>query len=208
MLAVGGAAALLREREVPPSKTGSSAAAPTESARVARVVDGDTVRLESGDDVRLVGIDCPERGEPFHDEAKSLAARLLEGRPVTLEFDEERLDRYGRLLAYVFAGDDPAAREFANEALVRAGLAWCYEVAPNTRHRDRLRAAQDEARRERRGVWADGTAGAEGEVIASASGRFHRPSCASVASIKAPVRHPSRSAALDAGLAPCRQCKP
>lgn len=203
MLGVGGVAAYLRGRGDAPA----SAAAATETARVRRVVDGDTLKLESGDDVRLLGIDCPEKGEPFHEEASLFLSRLVaDGRDVTLEFDAERRDRYGRLLAFVFV--ERAASESANEALVRAGLAWCYEVAPNRRHRDRLRAAQDEARRERRGVWADALAGAPGEVIASGTGRFHRPDCASVPSIKAPVRHPSRAAALDAGLTPCRQCKP
>src|SRR5688572_21511890 len=59
-----------------------------ERARVARVVDGDSVRLAGGEDLRLIGIDCPERDEPFHDEATRLAREMLEGKEVALEYDK------------------------------------------------------------------------------------------------------------------------
>jgi micrococcal nuclease len=195
------------------SKGSPSEATPPLRDRVARVVDGDTFRLASGDDVRLVGIDCPEKGEPYCDEATRFAEGIALSRDVRIEFDKERRDRYGRLLAYVFVTNAGGRETFVNERLVREGLAFCFEVSPNTRHSERLRAAQDAARREKTGVWANALAGAAGEVVASSSGRatgrrFHRPDCPSVRSIKSPLRLASRAAALDAGLSPCRQCKP
>jgi len=192
-----------------PAQTGPRQGAPAagaageRTARVERVIDGDSLRLASGEDVRLIGVDCPERGEPFHDEASSRTRSLVLGREVVIELDREARDRYGRLLAYVHSGKD----RLVNETLVREGLASCYEVPPNVKHAARLRAAQDTARRERRGIWSAEPV-AEGDVVASRSGRFHRPGCPAVASIRDPVRYTARDAALDAGLSPCRNCKP
>ena len=96
---------------------------------VSRVVDGDTVEISSSidgmEDVRLIGVDTPEtvdpgeEVEPYGPEASSLATRELTGREVELEFDEERIDSYDRLLAYVYTTD---GRMF-NEELVAKGYA-------------------------------------------------------------------------------------
>jgi micrococcal nuclease len=131
---------------------------PTDTnALVTRVVDGDTVevRFRGRDlDVRLIGIDTPESvapGQPV--ECYALAAsrftrRELEDERVRLEFDVERLDRYGRTLAYVWRGP-----ELFNETLVRLGYAFVATFPPNVRYVDRLRDAQREARADERGVW-------------------------------------------------------
>ncbi len=74
-------------------------------ARVAYVVDGDTIRLASGTYVRLIGIDTPERGRPFYQAAKRHLDRLVDGqvRLVNPASTDDR-DRYGRLLRYVRDG--------------------------------------------------------------------------------------------------------
>jgi len=90
-----------------------------------RVVDGDTLLLEGGERVRLLGVDAPElaregrAGEAGAKEAKEFLRRLAEGRRVRLELDGEPKDKYGRTLAYVFTEEG----EMANEELIRAGLA-------------------------------------------------------------------------------------
>lgn len=141
---------------------------------VARVADGDTVTIRLPEGlrlVRLIGVDAPE----VHDsprlrrevERSRLAratitamgraardfveARLL-GRQVSLEYDVEHHDRYGRLLAYVWLPDGT----LFNAELVRAGYARPYTVPPNVRYVARLRALGEEARQERRGLWNDG----------------------------------------------------
>jgi micrococcal nuclease len=72
--------------------------------RISRVVDGDTIELnksiEGSDTVRLIGIDAPEECQPLGKDAAHLST--WQDEPVKLEFDEERKDRYGRLLAYVY----------------------------------------------------------------------------------------------------------
>lgn len=85
---------------------------------VTQVVDGDTIDLDSGDTVRLVGIDTPERGECGFGPAQSALKRLVLGKEVTLVESDEDADKYGRLLRYVEVGDlDVGLR------LIRKGLA-------------------------------------------------------------------------------------
>jgi micrococcal nuclease len=107
-------------------------------ALVTRVIDGDTVEVRIGDesdDVRYIGIDTPETvkpGEPvqcFGKQASTANRRLVEGRRVLLVFDRERRDTYGRLLAYVYAGE-----VFVNARLVRGGYARTLTIPPNVAH--------------------------------------------------------------------------
>lgn len=85
---------------------------------VTRVVDGDTVELANGEDVRIVGIDTPERGECGYDEATAMMERLVLGQRVRLTRSDEDRDRYDRLLRYVDVG-----RRDAGLAQIEAGLA-------------------------------------------------------------------------------------
>jgi endonuclease YncB( thermonuclease family) len=137
--------------------TSTSGGSPPSNALVTRVVDGDTVEVDFRGrtlTVRLIGIDTPESvapGEPvrcFAIAASSYTTERLEGERVRLQFDVERIDPYGRTLAYVWLGG-----ELYNETLVRAGYAFVTTYPPNVRHVDRFRAAQREARSADRGVW-------------------------------------------------------
>ena len=128
------------------------------SARVERVVDGDTivVRLDGRSErVRYIGVDTPESvkpGVPVQCFAKAAAAenrRLVGGREVRLSYDAEAHDRYGRLLAYVWRGD-----LLVNAELVRLGYGKPLEIAPNLAHAAQLRRLASAARRERRGLWS------------------------------------------------------
>ena len=138
---------------------GSNGLAPgdTVSARVVRVVDGDTIEVSIGgreDDVRYIGVDTPETvkpGEPvqcFGPEASEFNHDLVEGRTVELEFDRELRDAYDRLLAYVFVGD-----EMVNEELVAGGYARTLEIEPNTSRAEQLSALEERAGREGLGLW-------------------------------------------------------
>lgn len=117
-----------------------------------RALDGDSilVRFPSGLEVetRLLSIDCPEKGQPFADAARSFTHARIAGREVTLTTGEDQRDRYGRLLA--FASVDGTS---LNEELLARGLAVAYVVPPNTEHVDELLAAQEEAHRLGLGVW-------------------------------------------------------
>lgn len=129
------------------------------TATVTEVVDGDTINISpainGNDEVRLIGMDTPETKdpseeiEPYGPEASAYAVSKLSGVDVELEFDEERTDQYGRLLAYVYA----AGRPMFNVELVEKGYAQAYPYPPNTRYEDRFAAAQDEARSAGLGIW-------------------------------------------------------
>ncbi len=125
-----------------------------EEARVLRVIDGDTVvvAIEGRNRrVRYVGINTPERDEPCSDAATAANRRLVGGRRVTLVRDTEDVDRYGRLLRYIYVGDT-----FVNEVLVRDGFAENFVWEPNTRFADHFRALEAEARAAGRGCHPTG----------------------------------------------------
>lgn len=136
---------------------GLLAAGASETVDVKRALDGDSLLLVDGRQVRLIGVNAPELGkdgaphQPLAVEARALTARHTEGRRVTLDFDRERLDRHGRTLAYVSV----SGADDLQDMLVRSGLAWFVAVAPNLARVARYRAAEDEARANRRGIWAD-----------------------------------------------------
>lgn len=129
------------------------------TVRVTRVVDGDTVRIspavEGIDEVRFIGLDTPETKEPgcavqpLGSDATEFTTRELQGKEVDLEFDEDREDRYDRLLAYVHNDG-----EMFNETLLEEGYAQVYIVAPNDRYQDRFEKAQAEAQAAERRIWA------------------------------------------------------
>ncbi len=131
-------------------------------AQVTQVIDGDTIRADYAgvnESIRLIGIDAPETGEPFSDEAKSALQSLVGAKTVELEFDVTQRDQYGRLLAYVWVGS-----KMANAEMLRQGLATLYTVPPNVKYVSTFQAAQDEAQQAKRGVWG-GSAASPLEIV-------------------------------------------
>ncbi len=127
----------------------------SEPVRVVRVVDGDTLLLEDGVRVRLLGVDTPETKrpdhpvEPFGPEASAFTREFIGSRPITLQYDRERRDRFGRVLAYVFVGD-----QLLNEELIRAGLSRAETRFPFSQSMKRcFQAAEEFARESGHGIW-------------------------------------------------------
>lgn len=124
--------------------------------RVERALDGDSLLLADGRQVRVLGINTPEFGhdgapaQPLAEAAHRRAQQLVQGRRVRLRFGPEREDHYGRLLAYV---ELPEGRDL-EQVLLEEGLAWLVAIAPNVAHVEAYRAAEARARTARRGVWA------------------------------------------------------
>lgn len=128
------------------------------SATVVHVVDGDTLVAAFHDGhaetVRVLGVDTPETVDPrkpvqcFGPQASAYAKARLSGRSVRLEFDVERRDRYGRLLAYVLVDG-----ERYEDDLLHRGLARLLVIAPNGAHARTMLAEELEARRAGRGLW-------------------------------------------------------
>ena len=128
----------------------------SEWREVVRVVDGDTLLLDGNERVRLIGVNTPESVDPrravesFGKEASAFTRRLAEGRRVRLQFDHERRDRYGRILAYVYLEDGM----FLNAEIIRQGFGFAYTRFP-FQYMEEFRAYEREARDKRRGMWAE-----------------------------------------------------
>lgn len=125
--------------------------------QVVRVIDGDTIKIEGDKVVRYIGIDTPETVHPskpvqcFGKEASDKNRELVEGKEVKLEKDVSETDKYGRLLRYVWLGNDM----LVNEYLVREGYAQSSTYPPDVKYQDRFLEAQRLAREEKKGLWGD-----------------------------------------------------
>jgi micrococcal nuclease len=180
---------------------------------VKQVYDGDTLSLSTGEQVRYVGVDAPEidhqggKSDFLAHEARQFNAKLVQGKQVRLEFDEERNDHHGRLLAYVFLENG----DMVNELLVRKGFARVLPKPPNLKYFSLLLDAQRRAMAEKAGIWQKEPQRPERNYIGnSASYRFHRPSCPFGKAVAGRHRVLFESAhrASWEGYSPCRQCKP
>jgi len=126
-------------------------------AKVIRVYDGDTIGLDNGESVRYIGIDTPETHHPYRPveflgkEATKVNKGLVEGKKVYLEFNIERRDKYGRLLAYVFLEDGT----FVNAELARLGYAYTMTIPPSVKYVELFRKVTREAREHKRGLWQE-----------------------------------------------------
>ena len=122
---------------------------------VVRVIDGDTIELDSGEIVRYLDVDTPETVHPskpvecFGPEATQRNIELVQGRYVRLDIPTERTDKYGRLLAYVYTNDG-----FVNGALVWGGYAYARSYGESGSLYDTLVQLEDGARTKQKGLWA------------------------------------------------------
>ncbi|MDH3694167.1 MAG: thermonuclease family protein [Gammaproteobacteria bacterium] len=126
------------------------------SAKVDWVADGDTVRLDDGSKVRLLGINTPELAkdgkpaEPLAKEARQFLRQLIDKQTIQIITSKQTYDKYGRLLAYVFHDDTDVQVE-----LLKQGLASVIAIPPNVRMADRYLAAETEARYSEIGIWGN-----------------------------------------------------
>jgi endonuclease YncB( thermonuclease family) len=132
-----------------------TAAADQIEGKVVGVADGDTITILDDQKVqhkiRLMGIDAPEKGQPFGDASKKSLSDLAFGQSVTVDFNKR--DRYGRVIGKVIRnGKD------LNVEQIRRGLAWHYKQYQNEQELDdRSLYANEEylAQKDHRGLWAD-----------------------------------------------------
>jgi micrococcal nuclease len=134
-----------------------------ETVTVTWVYDGDTLRLEDGRKLRLIGINAPEVGhhqkqdEPFAQAATQALIQLIDAskRQIGVQYDQERLDRHGRLLAHIYTNEDLSI----NAQMIRKGLAAAITVSPNVWNAECYYQAEQEARNQSLGIWKDDTLG-------------------------------------------------
>jgi len=125
-----------------------------DTIKVTRIIDGDTIELETGEKLRYIGIDTPETVDPrrgvecFGKEANEKNKELVLGKEVRLEKDVSDTDRYDRLLRYVYVDNT-----FINLELVRLGYASASSYPPDVMYQEAFREAEREAREAKRGLW-------------------------------------------------------
>lgn len=130
-----------------------------QKAKVSRIIDGDTIQLESGQKVRYIGIDTPETVDPRRDpqcfgkEASLRNQELIENKEIYLEKDVSETDRYGRLLRYIYLEENDIS---INEQLVKEGYAVASSYPPDVKYQEKFKTAEQEARENQKGLWQEG----------------------------------------------------
>lgn len=126
----------------------------SQGVTVSAVIDGDTVKLSSGESVRLIGINTPESGQQCYTEAKSKLTDMVLQKEIRLEKDVEDKDQYGRLLRYIYVGN-----LFVNLEMVKSGYAAAYPYGENAKYDSEFSAAQEQAQQNHIGcMWPQASA--------------------------------------------------
>ena len=190
-----------------------------------RVIDGDTIVLDGNETVRLIGVDTPETKDPrkpveaFGQEAYEFTKSLVEGKKVRLEFDQEKIDKYGRTLAYVYLDDGT----FLNAQIIMQGYGHAYTVHP-FKYMENFRNYERMARERGLGLWGqqDETPAAQPKTTAApkkstasdesvtvyitrTGAKYHRAGCRYLSKSMIPI---SLKDAVARGYAPCSVCNP
>jgi len=174
------------------------------------VNDGDTIVLTNGWRVRYIGINAPEidhenqKAQPYGYLARSFNKKLVLSQEIVLEFDEERHDRYGRLLAYIYLADG----SFLNSRMLENGMAYYLYRRPNVKYDKRLLKKQQDAMRAQKGLWHNWKE-EKGKYIGNQkSRRFHLVACPNAKNIKRKNRttFSTKWDAFYVGYAPAKNC--
>jgi micrococcal nuclease len=119
-------------------------------AKVTRVIDGDTIVIDTGQHVRYIGMNTPEleSSECYATEASEINKNLVLGKTVKLEKDVSETDKYGRLLRFVYVDDT-----FVDDYLVKDGAAKIMTVPPDVEYKDEFFQSQNYAKENKLGLW-------------------------------------------------------
>ncbi len=120
------------------------------TAKVERVIDGDTIVLTTGTVVRYVGITSPENHEAFDQESTEFNKKLVENKTVQLEYDSYKADKFGRILAYVIVDRKNVSVELARHGLAQAVI---YQKRKPFVYQDQILKAQTYAKKKKLGMW-------------------------------------------------------
>lgn len=185
--------------------------------QVTRIIDGDTVEIRYDGKLRsvvLIGVDTPETVHPqkpveaFGSEATAFTRNLLLGESVYLRFDGDRMDKYGRLLAYLYRAPDGL---FVNLEVVRQGYGKVYTVFP-FKHKALFQHYGGQAQQAGRGLWSAGQQQVQPEevprtqtvYITRTGSKYHRSSCRYLKYSKIPVSLEKAKQSYG----PCSVCRP
>ena len=179
-----------------------------ERAIVKRVIDGDTIELASGEKVRYIGADAPEVVHPskpvyYGREALHYNRGLVEGKEVRMEFDVERKDKYGRLMAYVYLADGT----FVNAELIRLGYAKASRYPSNIKHEEEFLELEKKAESDGRGLWGKPKPPEPDNAvyITKTGNKYHSAGCRYLKKCVIPIE---KDLAERCNYGPCSRCNP
>ena len=185
--------------------------------RCTGVIDGNTILLSNREKVHLIGVVAPEPKDPkkpadyYGRESFAFTRKMVEGKPVRLEYDLQQRDKHGMLLAYVYLLDGT----FLNAEIIKQGYGHAYTQFP-FKYLDQFRQYEKEAGKAKRGLWADEVPHEARKLIqeqyvgSKQLKHYHLPHC-TIAQKLTPAdsrQFISVKEAVDAGYAPCKICKP
>jgi len=125
-------------------------------AEVVYVIDGDTIEIDSGERVRLLGIDTPEMDECYYQEATEFVREQLAGQSVRLVTDATDQDEYGRLLRQVFIiSGEGGVEVHLNLRLLQGGYAEVLPIPPDRAYREVFKEAEENAKANGLGRWSE-----------------------------------------------------
>lgn len=151
-----------------------------ESLVVKKAYSGNSIKL-IGDDgkvkkIRYIGVDVPDRGKPFYEFCRDANKAMVDQKQVVLKTDVIKTSADEKLLCYVYVG-----ALFINAEMIRNGYGLAHTLSPNNRYQDMFLSLQQEARKNRKGLWAFEDHNDEPYYVGSKSKNvFHRPSCSHV----------------------------
>ena len=175
------------------------------------VSDGDTIVLSDGRHVRYIGINAPEiahdnhKAEAFGYAAKKYNQSIVQSKKVRLEFDKEKYDRYGRLLAYIYLLDGT----FINKEMIEKGYGYALPRKPNVKYEKMLLQTQRDAMSAKQGMWRNWNELEGEEYLGNGrSKRFHLKTCPYGKRIEKRNRvfFTRKWDAFWSGFAPCKRC--
>ena len=120
----------------------------SETFLVTKIIDGDTIKIEAGQIIRLICINTPERGEDGYEEASNYLKALILNKKIKIKKDISETDVYGRLLRYVYLNN-----KLVNELVVRNGYGVAYPYEPDKRLCPQILKAEQKAKKEHLGLW-------------------------------------------------------
>lgn len=127
--------------------------------QVVKVIDGDTIEINSGVKVRFIGVNTPETVDPrrpvqcYGQAAKDFTKSLIEGKTIRMEKDTSETDKYGRLLRYLYVQNADGTETFVNLKLVQEGYAESSSFPPDIKHQLEFQEAQNQAILDNKGLW-------------------------------------------------------
>ena len=190
---------------------------PAQTITCTRVVEGNIIILNNGEKVRLIGVDTPETKQPnksveyFAKEAFAFTEKMVKGKEVKLEYDLQKKDPYGRLLAYIYLKDGT----FLNAEILKGGYGRTATKFP-CKYSKQFTQYEKEAREHKRGIWAqkppkkEKTYTREYYMGSKYSTIYHAPHCSLIRKVNPLDRKMFNSVedAVVAGYLPCKICKP